>query len=104
MLKEIHSWWTQNLRDAASARSEPSFRGGSSELQEVVEPILFEVYLVENGVSQLLCSRACLHDDWHETASPQLFMCKCAETSPRHARVENISRKQCLISGSEIVG
>lgn len=98
MLKEIHSWWTQNLRDAASARSEPSSTGQSSELQEAVEPIFFEVHLVVDRASQLLCPRACIHDDWREADSPQLFMCKCAGTSggvgANHSTVESISCKQ----------
>lgn len=98
MLQEIHSWWTQNLKDAESTRSEPAFREQSSELQGAIEPIYFEVSLITDGVSQLLCPRACLHDDWRETASPQLFMCRCAETSlglgSSHSRVESISRKQ----------
>ena len=102
MLKEIHSWWSQNLRGAATARNDLAPEGPFGQslgLPGATRPLSFEVYPITDGTSQRLCPQAGLHDDWHETASPRLFVCQCAESkvighTTDHSRVENISRKQ----------
>ncbi|KAK4114597.1 hypothetical protein N656DRAFT_821227 [Canariomyces notabilis] len=101
MLREIHSWWAQNLKDVAAApRSKPieTNQPGNSEMSTVLEPnpIVFAVYMLIDGVGQLLCDRACLHEAWKATESTQLFLCRCREVetlrrAPEHPKVESIA-------------
>jgi hypothetical protein len=54
-----------------------------------------------DGVEQLLCAKACLHDDWKATGSTQLFLCRCGEVetlrrAPEHSKVESIACKRFL--------
>jgi hypothetical protein len=101
MLREIHSWWAQSLKDAVTGASEPAQGHQLLGLQRTLNPMSFEVHLTSTGVSQLLCSQACLHDDWRETGSTQLFVCRCSQTGtstlhPSHPRVESIACKLLL--------
>ncbi|KAK4032241.1 hypothetical protein C8A01DRAFT_50919 [Parachaetomium inaequale] len=96
MLSEIHSWWAQSLKDAVTGASEPAQGHHLLGLQRSLNPMSFEVHITSTGVSQLLCTQACLHDDWRETGSTQLFVCQCSQTGtstlhPSHPRVENIA-------------
>ncbi|KAK4096717.1 hypothetical protein N658DRAFT_501244 [Parathielavia hyrcaniae] len=97
MVKDIHTWWAQNIRDAANVRTEPApERDQSLVFQSAVRPLSFEVHLSSNDSFQLLCAQACLHDDWKDMGAVQIFVCKCSQTEtpslgPRHPRVEKIA-------------
>ncbi|KAK4032866.1 hypothetical protein C8A01DRAFT_20122, partial [Parachaetomium inaequale] len=97
MVKEIHAWWLQNLRDATIA----TVIGGDVHSDQPLAPrpptsLCFEVHLSSGNQSQVLCARACPHDDWKDSGTLQLFVCRCSEAEntgqgPRHPRVENIA-------------
>ncbi|KAK4099567.1 hypothetical protein N658DRAFT_498272 [Parathielavia hyrcaniae] len=97
MVKDIHTWWAQNIRDAANVRTEPALEKYQSvEPQSATSPLFFEVHYSSNDNSQLLCAQACLHDDWKDVGSVQIFVCKCNQTETsvfgsRHPRVEKIA-------------
>ncbi|GAB1314531.1 hypothetical protein MFIFM68171_04741 [Madurella fahalii] len=97
MVTAIHDWWVNNLRDATNVTSEPNRRDQSLVGRQFSSgPVSFEVHLSSNGGSQLLCPRACLHDDWKRIKDVQLFVCICnqaenADLGLRHARVEKIA-------------
>jgi len=93
MLREIHSWWAHNLKDAVTATKEPVQDDNPQGTQDTCNPLSFEVHLVSDGVSQLLCPGASLQDDWRETGSTQLFECRCSQTASHrsHPSVENIA-------------
>ena len=102
MLKEIHAWWAQNLKDVSAAK-EPAWGNNLLGLKPEVEPFSFVVSVVECpetfGVSWQLCSKARLRDNWRETTSSPLFICGCNNATgpkPRRCRVETISRKSRL--------
>lgn len=98
MLKEIHTWWARNLKEVSTARNDP-VQADQDQLgrQGVTSPITFETYIqVTNGVPQLLCPKTCLHDDWREARSVQLFLCRCGQVTtsragPAHPRLEAIA-------------
>ncbi|KAK3297356.1 uncharacterized protein B0H64DRAFT_473482 [Chaetomium fimeti] len=96
MLQEIYSWWSNNLKDSIAAQIQkdhlPLGLQGESKL------LSFEVHVTSNGVSQILCPQATLHDDWKETGAVQLFVCRCGQTvmpggqpTRSHPRVEKIA-------------
>ncbi|KAH6641083.1 hypothetical protein F5144DRAFT_562477 [Chaetomium tenue] len=89
MLQEIYSWWSQNLKDSAAPQAQkddlPLGLQGASNL------LSFEVHVVSNGISRILCSQASLHDDWKETGSVQLFVCRCSPPTSSHLKVEKIA-------------
>lgn len=102
MLQEIHSWWSQNLKDAAAPQVQKDDLPLG--LQSASDLLSFEVHVTSNGISQILCSQASLHDDWKETGSVQLFVCRCNQAgtpgrqpTSNHPRVEKIACK-CLSS------
>jgi hypothetical protein len=99
MLKKIYSWWLQNLNDPAGPQAQKYDL--SLGLQGASNLLSFEVHIISNDTSQILCPQASLHDDWKETESVQLFVCRCSQTGTarRHAtcshpRVENIACKR----------
>jgi hypothetical protein len=109
MMKEIYSWWAQNLKNTTTSppRLPPERKPTEMEqtemgLQGAVQPISFEIHVMENGAPQLLCAEARLHDGWAEPGSSQLFLCGCKRTAANpengsaHPRVENIARKLIL--------
>lgn len=86
MLREIHVWWAQNLKDAtvkAAAAASPDPALALAEEESGL--VSFEVH----GTSQILCPRARLHDEWKEPGATQLFVCACR--SARHVAVEDIA-------------
>jgi hypothetical protein len=99
MLKEIHAWWAQNLKHVPAAKK-PAWGNNFLGPKPEVEPLSFAVSVVESpetfGVSWGLCSKACLRDDWRETTSSPLFVCRCNKATgpkPSRCRVETISCK-----------
>ncbi|EAQ86350.1 hypothetical protein CHGG_07603 [Chaetomium globosum CBS 148.51] len=89
MLQEIYSWWSQNLKDVAGPQAQKDDL--SLGLQGASNLLSFEVHLISNGTPQILCSHASLHDDWKETGSMQLFVCRCSQPTSGHPRVEKIA-------------
>lgn len=118
MIKEIHSWWAQNLRDiATTATTVPSETSQAHEVQLTTSSgpgcfaFAFEVYMVTGGVASLLCPEACLHDDRDETGSDltQLFICRCHQINvpnrtAKHPSVENITRRFPIDLRTSVVG
>lgn len=111
MLREIHSWWAQNLKDSATARSESfeSAQSLQSDLQVsaasgLLESITFEVQgLAIDGAAEMLCPKARLHDDWKATGASQLFVCVCNQANascpgPGRSKVENVTCKSGSIN------
>ncbi|KAK4031596.1 hypothetical protein C8A01DRAFT_21213 [Parachaetomium inaequale] len=108
MLAEIHTWFTQNLRDQAVA-SEQHTQGEmvSQAAQPPIQSILFRVYSQSStdGAQDLVCPRASIHSEWpargtsanggQSSSCPQkpLFRCLCTEPSaaPHGAALENFA-------------
>ncbi|CAM1510177.1 Fc.00g005120.m01.CDS01 [Cosmosporella sp. VM-42] len=86
MLKEIHLWWTNNLKNAFDGA--PS-NAVSSHTASVAHPLRFEVHADGSEGLQLICSRASLHENWKE--GTELFSCDCNLSAPTsgsyHARL-----------------
>jgi hypothetical protein len=85
MLREIHNWFSENLKDTTSA-NRPRSQGTSNSGLDVAatfQDFTFELY-VETGTGpghQIVCHRASLHPKWkakstEETSDP-LFLCNC---------------------------
>ncbi|KAL2197719.1 hypothetical protein P885DRAFT_35147 [Corynascus similis CBS 632.67] len=90
MLREIHSWWVHNLKDAVKGEGNSVAQTPHDGLQASSDLASFEIYLTSNGTPQLLCPQACLCDDWREVGNTQLFECRCKQkkSHPNHVRVE----------------
>ncbi|KAK0636135.1 hypothetical protein B0T17DRAFT_481035 [Bombardia bombarda] len=101
MLRDIHSWWSENLKSVAQPDSSIVQSTSTGVVGSVVptstSPIVtFEVYEEVDQSLHLLCSHACLHEDWGETGSVQLFVCKCRQAGSLnpgndHLRIEKIA-------------
>lgn len=102
MLRDIHSWWARNLKDTTTASSVPPQQHSDSQL-DLVQPrqVTFAVHTVTNEGIQPVCAKACLHANWAEPESLQLFVCQCQQRSSStlgaaHPKVESIARESLL--------
>ncbi|KAK4173175.1 hypothetical protein QBC36DRAFT_195277 [Triangularia setosa] len=78
MLKEIHSWWTQNIRDTTTSSTSSQSLSNNSDKKAGL--ITFQVSLTVDNAQQLLCSRAYFQDDLNHWTS-QLLACGCDDTT-----------------------
>jgi hypothetical protein len=107
MLKEIHLWFVENLKDAPSA-NQPLVTGNRNPDQcSSLDGAQFQLYAESEQGLNLICSHACLHPKWNdkhprvsESASrvqKQLFMCQCSRadgvTQPHCTRVAAYGRE-----------
>jgi len=76
-LNEIHAWWEQNLKNSAAQPAQAAGNAVGTTLDARI--VTFEVHIETGNGMQLLCSEACLRDDWRENGSSQLFSCRCRQ-------------------------
>ncbi|KAK0739341.1 hypothetical protein B0T21DRAFT_362426 [Apiosordaria backusii] len=74
MLREIHSWWTQNLKDTAT--SSPDTKSLSKNTDREAGSVKFQVSLSLDDGKQLLCTGAYFQENLTDWTS-QLFACGC---------------------------
>ncbi|KAK4225464.1 hypothetical protein QBC38DRAFT_262852 [Podospora fimiseda] len=82
-LTDVHEWWTKNLKN-----SQP-IRPASARDDTECSYLTFRVSVVTDSGPNLLCSRACLREDFETQPSP-LFACNCGPAKP-HKRLEDIA-------------
>src|SRR5438045_616864 len=85
MLREIHGWFVDNLRDSTSIRTQPVTNDSRNQIQVApLQDFIFEVFADATPGQEpiLLCSRASLHPKWtvepSEESQTHLFICRCA--------------------------
>lgn len=87
MLREIHLWFSTNLKATTSSNSstvESGIEPGDRQLNTLNE-IVFQLYLDsgQEDTSQLICPRASLLPKWRlkaaEDGARHLFICRCTE-------------------------
>jgi hypothetical protein len=87
LLREIHEWFIENLRDATSSRTTVANETQAQTQSTRLPDLTFELF-AETGQGQepgLICSHACLHSKWtvkpSEETPRHLFMCRCVGSS-----------------------
>ena len=94
MLREIHTWFLENLKDKPLDTHDDA----ASSLDHFNAPrqpdLQFAVYEERPSGMELVCSRASLHSSWnlkeietgtaHTAASQKLFQCLCANQALLH--------------------
>jgi hypothetical protein len=88
MLKEIHQWFTRNLRDATSTTQTVTIR--NNDQSSLLPDLSFELFTESVGEPELVCCHACLNSNWNSkhsgavaggTVIPgHLFTCRCTNT------------------------
>lgn len=107
MLKEIHVWFIENLKDAPST-PQPLVTGNRNPDQSSpLDAAQFQLYTETDKGLELICSHACLHSKWNNkhpgavesgsTAQKQLFVCQCSGADgvmqPHYTRVAAYGRE-----------
>jgi hypothetical protein len=95
MLKEIHVWFVENLKDGPST-AQPLVAGNripDQHSQSALDALHFQLYVESDQASNLICKRAGLHLKWKDnlrysnaaetisTAQKHLFICQCSSQS-----------------------
>jgi hypothetical protein len=107
MLKEIHVWFVENLKDAPSTTQSFIRSGGDPDRCSSLDDVQFQLYTESEQGLNLICSHACLHPNWNEkhsrveesasTVQNQLFTCQCSRGDdigqPRCTRVAAYGRE-----------
>ncbi|KAK0667029.1 hypothetical protein QBC41DRAFT_324718 [Cercophora samala] len=83
MLRDIHSWWAQNLKDATTSRS------SSNNSEKNAGSITFQVSLAADNARELICPRTCYQEDVDQWTS-QLLTCGCIGNTS-HPKLKNIA-------------
>lgn len=86
MLTEIHSWWTQNLKDATTSTAESQSLSNSS--AKTIGSIKFQVSLTVDNAQQLICPRSYYQEDMNHWTS-QLLLCGCDKAAD-HPKLRDI--------------
>jgi hypothetical protein len=111
MLKEIHVWFVENLRDAPYTTQALVREGRDPHQCSSLDYVQFQLYTESEQGLSLICSHACLHPKWNEkhsrvenasTVQKQLFICQCSRGDdigqPRCTRVATYGRELKLLS------
>lgn len=107
MLKEIHVWFIENLKDTPSTPQPLVTRTGNPDQSSPLDAAHFQLYTETDKGLKLICSHACLHSKWNDkhpgaaesgsTAQKQLFVCQCSSadgvTQPHYTRVAAYGRE-----------
>lgn len=98
MLKEIHVWFVENLKDPPSTTQALVRGGGDPPRCSSLDHVQFQLYTESEQGLSLICSHACLHPKWNEkhsraeevasTVQKQLFICRCS-------RGDNVGQPRC---------
>ena len=104
MLKDIHEWFLDNLKD--SKLSSWALSSRTSEQGPLFSSLIFELHVKSAHGLDLVCSRASLYPKWNDKQTetmatrtnelrPPLFLCQCqgGEGQPLHAKVAEFGRK-----------
>ena len=85
MLREIHEWFVDNLKEATLSTQEVVSVSQTQNLP--LQDLSFELYMEADQGLRLLCNHASLHPKWNGkpsggaagsiTASEHLFICDC---------------------------
>jgi hypothetical protein len=89
MLREIHEWFVDNLKEATLSTQEVV---SVSQTQDPpLQDLSFELYIETDQGLRLLCNHASLHPKWNEKpsggaagsiiASDHLFICHCPDVT-----------------------
>jgi len=103
MLKNIHTWWERNFKNAMSSDRRPEAANEPLDLDynstprtSSISPFTFQVELADGQTTELVCPKTSLCDGWQDTPSNHLFACHCRDGS-KHHDLRNIAR-ECLSS------
>jgi hypothetical protein len=85
MLREIHEWFVDNLKETAPTTQAAVSVSQTQDLS--LQDLSFELYVVSDQGLRLICNHTSLHPKWNEkpsrgvagsiTASEHLFICRC---------------------------
>lgn len=115
MLKEIHLWFVENLRDVPTmAQTQTMVREQDNRIQNqhkesALDGLYFQLYAESEQMSNLICKRAGLHAKWKDalkgsattqgksTAQNHLFVCQCSsqftDTEAHQLKTASFGRK-----------
>jgi len=105
MLKEIHVWFIENLKDAPSTPQPLASGNRNLDQSSPLDAAHFQLYTETDQGLKLICSHAWLHSKWNDkhpgavesgsTAQKQLFVCQCsgADGVTHYARVAAYGRE-----------
>jgi hypothetical protein len=112
MLKEIHVWFVENLKDAPSTTESLVMGNGNPDQWSSFDGAQFRLYTESEQGLNLICSHASLHPKWNDkhsrvgesasTVQKQLFICHCSRgdgvAQPHCTRVAAYGRELKTIS------